>query len=286
MKENKDNNILTMLKGMIIGATMLVPGVSGGSMAMLLSVYDRLISAVSSFQKDKKGNLMFLALFSVAGGLGMVLFANPLLELIGRYPMPTRFFFVGAVAGGIPFIFREAKVRQFSWKVPCAVIAGLLMVLFFSAIPVENVRLETEGGVMGTLFLLIAGFIAAIALVLPGISVSYLLLLLGIYDATMEAISALKLSFLIPLGVGVLLGIFLTTKILEQAMEKYRQTTYLMILGFVLGSVVEVFPGIPSASELVLSVLMLFLGFSVIQWLAWKEKKLASSVEEIGLPCD
>lgn len=88
----KDNHILTALKGLIIGATMLVPGVSGGSMAMILGIYDRLISAVSSFMKNKKENLVFLLIFSMGGILGILLFANPLLQLIERYNMPMLYF--------------------------------------------------------------------------------------------------------------------------------------------------------------------------------------------------
>lgn len=76
----KDNNLLTALKGLIIGGTMLVPGVSGGSMAMILGIYDRLISSVSSFMKNKKGNLIFLMVFSMGGILGILVFASPLLQ--------------------------------------------------------------------------------------------------------------------------------------------------------------------------------------------------------------
>mgnify|MGYP005776197081 FL=1 len=89
----KQNKLESFLKGMIIGGTMLVPGVSGGSMAMILGIYSRLVSSVSSFTKDKKGNFLFLVIFSLGGGTGMLLFARPLLSLIERYPMPMLYFF-------------------------------------------------------------------------------------------------------------------------------------------------------------------------------------------------
>lgn len=96
----KNTPILTALKGIIIGGTMLVPGVSGGSMAMILGIYDRLITSVSSFTRRKKENLAFLIIFSLSGILGILLFASPLLRLIERYPMPMLYFFLGAVAAG------------------------------------------------------------------------------------------------------------------------------------------------------------------------------------------
>ena len=90
----KDQTIITALKGMLIGGTMLVPGVSGGTMAMLLGIYSRLISAVSSFRKDKKGNLLFLLVFALGGIAGMLIFARPILFLIEKFPMPMLYFFL------------------------------------------------------------------------------------------------------------------------------------------------------------------------------------------------
>ena len=123
----------------------------------------------------------------------------------------------------------------------------------------------------------LAGFVAAVALVLPGISVSYLLLMMGLYDTTMQAISQLQFSFLIPLGIGLILGVLLTTKVLEKAMTRYPQATYLIILGFVFGSIVEIFPGVPLWPEILLCIVTLAAGFFIIQLLARKETKKAAA---------
>lgn len=268
---NRTNNWFILLKGMIVGGTMLVPGVSGGSMAMILGVYDKLVSSVSSFRKHKKESFLFLLLFSLGGGIGMLLFANPLLSLLERYPMPMLYFFLGAVAGGVPLIFQQAEIKKFSWKIPLYINVGLLVVILFSFLPTGMFQSNTEAGGMTLLLLVLAGFVAAVALVLPGISVSYLLLMMGLYDETMRAISQLYLPFLLPLGIGLLLGIVLTTKGLERAMTKHPQPTYLIILGFVIGSMAQVFPGIPSGLELLVSLLMLAAGFGVIMLLSGKE---------------
>ena len=108
---------------------------------------------------------------------------------------------------------------------------------------------------------------AAIALILPGISVSYLLLLLGIYDRTLNAISSLDIGYLIPLGAGLILGVIATTKVLEYAMKKYPQPTYLIILGFVVGSVAEVYPGLPNGIEWVICIVTLLAGFGIIRYI-------------------
>ena len=104
----KKDGISTAAKGLIVGGTMLVPGVSGGSMAMILGIYDRLVSSVSSFTKQKKESFFFLTVFTFAALAGMMLFASPLLALIEAYTKPMMFFFLGTVAGGIPMMYQSA----------------------------------------------------------------------------------------------------------------------------------------------------------------------------------
>lgn len=267
----KDRKAIVALKGMIVGGTMLVPGVSGGSMAMILGIYGRLVSSVSSFLKDKKNNFLFLLVFCLGAGVGMILFANPLLGLINRYPMPMLYFFMGAVAGGIPLIYKQAEITSFSWKIPVYIIVGIVLVVLLSKLPTEGFSMELNGGVDDMIMPVIAGIIAAVALILPGISVSYLMLVMGLYDVLMESIGSLYLPFLVPLAVGLLLGILLTTRILERAMNQYPQPTYMIILGFVIGSVGEVFPGVPSLGQMPICVITLVAGFAVIYFLSRQE---------------
>ena len=269
----KNNNIFTALKGVIIGGTMLVPGVSGGSMAMILGIYDRLISAVSSFTKRKKENLAFLVIFSLGGILGILVFANPLLRLIERYPMPMLYFFLGAVAGGIPLIVKQSGAKRLSWRSCLYLILGLLVVSLFAFIPSGSFQSEMNAGPASFLLLAAAGVISAAALVLPGISISYLLLLMGIYDEMMRAVSEFYLPFLLPLAAGLVLGILLITKGLEYAMTRHPHPTYFIILGFILGSLGELFPGIPSGWELVLCILTLAAGFFAVLLLSRAELK-------------
>jgi putative membrane protein len=264
----KSIHIYTLLKGLIVGGTMLVPGVSGGSMAMILGIYDKLISSVSSFSKNLKHNLLFLSFFTLGGTIGIILFANPILSIIETHPMPTLYFFLGAVAGGIPLIITQSKVNNFSYRVPLYISIGLLLVLALASIPTGIFVMNDKTSFTGFILLLAAGIIAAIALVLPGISVSYLLLVMGLYDTTMEAISTFNFAFLITLGVGVLLGIILTTKMLEYALSHHTTSTYLIILGFVLGSIYEIFPGIPTGIEIIICGLSSLSGYCFISYLS------------------
>ena len=252
----------------------MVPGVSGGSMAMILGIYDKMIASVSSFMKHKAESMKFLSLAAIGGVLGMFLFSKPLLHLIETYPMPTLYFFMGAVIGSAPMVFRKSKLHHFSIRGICYVVLGIIMVMTIGMIPMGTVaETSAETGIEGMVYLALAGIIAAIALVLPGISVSYLLLVLGLYDETMKAISDLYLPYLIPLAVGLFLGVVLTTKILEKIMNDYPQPAYLVILGFVLGSLVEVFPGIPEGLDVLLCLATFAAGFLSIFLLSKKENE-------------
>lgn len=244
--------VRTFLKGAWIGGTMLVPGVSGGSMAMILGIYDELIASVSSFFKDIKRHFIFLSIFSGGAILGMIAFAKPISHLLNKYPMPVMYFFVGAVVGSIPLIYKKSTVREVNFRIIFYTLLGLVTMYLLAQLPTDALKSEMHSGLGSFLLLVGAGFVAAIALILPGISVSYMLLLMGMYDETMRAIGEFYLPFLVPLGLGLLIGVMMTTKILERAMSQHPQPTYLIILGFMVGSTMKVFPGIPAGAEIII----------------------------------
>lgn len=265
--------VIVFLKGLWVGGTMTVPGVSGGSMAMIMGIYDRLISSVSSFFKKPRESSLFLIEFVAGAGIGMLLFAKLISYLFTtNADIPIRFFFLGAVAGGVPMIYRKACMRKVNIKAVVYPVLGIILVVLLAMIP-EGLFTPQEGaGILGVLLQLAGGVIIAIGLVLPGISVSQMLYMLGIYEGIMENISNLNIIPLIPLGIGVAGGILLTTKILESLMEKHPQPTYLIILGFMFGSLPELFPGIPAGENLFLSIITAAAGFLLLYGLSKKEE--------------
>lgn len=258
------NKIEILLKGLCIGGTMMVPGISGGSMAMIMGIYDRLIFSVSSFQKNVKKNLLFLILFSAGGSLGMLLLSKPLSVVIERYPHLMLFFFMGIVAGSLPMMYKKAEVKRIQLSTVLYLVLGIAVVLLLKLLPSDLLQGQSQNGVVGFLMLMAAGVIAAIALVLPGISVSYMLLMLGLYEITIKAVSRFDFLLLIPLGLGLVLGVLGTTRLLETLMDKYPQPTYLMILGFMLGSVGELFPGVPTGLGWVFCIASFVAGSGII----------------------
>ena len=227
----------TVLKGGIIGATMIVPGVSGGTMAIILGIYDRLISAVSSFHKNVKENVLFLALFAIGAGCGFYLFATPVSWFLENFEFPTICFFVLIVLCGIPTIGKKSGVQKINFEALTYLIFGALLVTAISRIPSNVFQSVADIGSRFWLRLFLSGTAAAVALILPGISFTHFLLILGLYESLLDAIRNIQLTFLLPLGLGVIVGVLSLTKLLEHLMEKYPKQTYLMILGFIIGSV-------------------------------------------------
>ncbi len=254
-------SVLLWLKGIVIGAAMLLPGLSGGTTAILLGIYDSMVSAVSSFRKAPKKNLIYLATVALGGGVGILLFAKPLLFLTEQWEFPMTYLFMGAVLGGIPILWREGGIQRFSLSCVLYPLLGAALVVTIGYLPQDLFQMDGTLAVVNILLLLAAGIVLAVALVLPGISFSYLLLILGLYRPALAAVESLNFGFLLPLGMGVLAGVLLTTRLLERCMARHPQGTYLVILGFVIGSLKDVFPGVPAGWELLICPLTLAAGF-------------------------
>lgn len=256
--------LILFLKGAFMGASMLIPGVSGGTMAIILGIYDKLIKAVSNFLKSPKKNFFYLGTVALGGVIGMLLFSKALLQLTERFQMPMMYLFLGAVIGSIPLLCTKAKVKSVSFSLFFFPIVGLAIIFLLNSFSSGMVAFSTLTLTVRTLVIIAAGLIAAIALVLPGISVSYFLLILGMYQPTLTAIEQLDFAFLIPLGLSILVGILLSTKGLSYCMEKHTQKTFLIIIGFVLGSIPEIFPGLPSGNNIIICCITLLLGIGAI----------------------
>lgn len=264
--------VKNILKGMAIGAATLVPGVSGGTMAIILGIYDDLIHSISSFLDDWKKNTLFLLEVGFGALLSMLLFSRFLENAVKSYPHIMQFLFMGIIIGGLPVLYRKSvesgKRDKFDFVF---LMLGFAMVLLMSAEPEAIDIMAASQGALSMILLAAAGVIIAIALILPGISGSYMLLILGLYGTTLNAINTMKIQFLIPLGLGIAAGTLATTKIIEYFLQKYPSKTYMLIMGFVAGSLIPVFPGIPEMGvSLTASITAFIIGLLTILYMGQK----------------
>lgn len=234
---------------------MSVPGVSGSTMAIILGVYDNLINTISNFHKSIKFNAIYLGKFSAGVGLGIVSLAFFIKWILDAFTIPVSAFFLGLVLGGIPALYRKAKTVNIRLSSIFFFLLGLLIVVSTGYIPADDLEMLDGSGAFLYLMILISGIVVAAALVLPGISTSHMLLVLGMYDDLLKAITEFNILFLAAIGVATAAGIFLITKPIDWTMRNFPHQTYCAIIGFVLGSISSIFrdlvaPAIPEAAPL------------------------------------
>jgi putative membrane protein len=280
MSSKLKGNFEIILKGFVIGSSMSVPGVSGGTMAILLGIYDKLIGSISNFLKDLKGNIIFLMKFCIGAAAGIGSLAFAIKWLLEQFPLPVSFFFLGAVIGGIPALYKKTQETKLRLSSAAYFLIGLIVVIAIGFIPVGNFDIASGSGVTHYLMVLGTGIIIALALVLPGISTSHMLLVLGMYDAMLAAITEFNLIYIGIVGISTVVGIFLITKPIEWTLNKFPNQTYCMIIGFVLGSTSEIFrdkiiPAIPASVEIswlipavLISIVTFVLGYFAILYLS------------------
>lgn len=270
-------HLFDVLKGFAVGASMTVPGVSGGTMAMILGVYDRLITAVSRIFSEPKKHILFLLKFCAGGAAGVVLLAGVITWALSTPAgLPLRFAFMGAVAGGIPLIFRKAGLKKISIKSIPPILTGAVIVVLLAQLP-EGLFSPAREGAAAIAVRFAGGVIVAAALVLPGISASHMMYMLGIYEPVMDSVSRFDILSLLPLAAGLLVGTFLTARLLEKLLERHSQGCYLVILGFMAGSLRELIPAGADGVQLMLGAACALIGFAIVKTICDKERIRAAA---------
>lgn len=258
------NFLLDMLRGAVIGVANVIPGVSGGTMAVVMNVYDKLIGAVSRFRRDWKKNLLILFPIVLGAGIGILLFSSLIKFLLDRYPMAVNFFFMGLIVGSIPMIFKKATSGKFkpSYMIPFLLCLALMTGLAFLNVS-EDANSLTRALTFTNFFqFFFVSILAAFSMILPGISGSMIMLLFGTYNSVIVAISELNIMLLIPVALGCLIGLLGGAKLVDILMTRFPQVTFWAILGLVIGSLFSVFreSGFVWGTQGIIAILFLLIG--------------------------
>lgn len=247
---SKDNpvkiGLINFIKGFILGVANVIPGVSGGTMAVSMGVYELILSSIVNFFKDIKGN--FSKLLPIALGILVAIVSTSKLVTyaLTNYKAQTLCLFIGLIFGGVSLIMK--KIRGKGSKTNYLI----FFVVFFLVISLNFLKTGlieisfTNMGIIDYILLLVMGFIASSAMVIPGISGSFILMVLGYYDKIIYTVSTItdfsklgsNLLILVPFGIGVVMGIIFMAKLITNLIKKHETKTYFAIMGFVLSSVV------------------------------------------------
>ncbi len=239
---------ITSLKGFAMGAANVVPGVSGGTIALLTGIYSDIVDAISAITDKQTWKALLSGNFSefwrlikgnflLALAIGVILSIFSLARLmtlcLNSYPILTWAFFFGLILASSFYMFRDIK----GWNARCIAAVAIGVVL-----GIVTCTLSPTDTPDSFWFIFICGAIAICTMILPGISGSFILVILGKYDYIMQAISELDLPVLLVFALGCIVGILAFAKLLHWLLGRWEKETLLILLGFVLGSLVKVWP--------------------------------------------
>lgn len=294
------NMVQLLFIGIAIGMANVIPGVSGSTMAVVFNIYDRFVNAITVNIKKLIENRRFV--IPVVGGmaLGVLLFSKLITVLYENFPVQTDYFFTGLIIGSIPMLFSFMTKKQDGQKftakktisvVICA-LAGFAVLIGFGLLgsDVDTAKEISKSLPQWTfplaLHIFAAGCVGAIAMIIPGISGSLLMLIMGVYPIVMKSIPALFVPsqtlraffLLLPNGIGVLAGLLCGAWIVKTFLRIAPNQTYAVIFGLIAGSAIQLFPGIKGISSVLSGIACLLCALTGI-FLAYFSSKVTAKEE-------
>ena len=276
----KPLSLLNTAKGVGVGIANIIPGVSGGTIAVITGLYDELVDAFGNFFTSDGGwrrNLLFLAPVIVGILAGNIFFARVIGWLLERAPGATTWGFIGLILGSIPYLVRRAGMQSLRWYHPLLFLAGLAVVLWMGLTPRPAASPPiTELTALSALWVFSAAFIASIAMIIPGVSGSFLLLLIGMYSTLQNSFSTLNVPVILVFVGGTLVGVVMVSKGIAALLRTFHGSTYVAIIGLVVGSGIALYPGFGMGNNVALdgAGLAAGLGLSLLLGTGMKERLL------------
>ncbi len=244
--------LILFIKGIVLGVAFVIPGVSGGTLAVLMGIYEELIEAASNFYKsiaDFKKYIMYLLPIGLGVVFSVAVFAKLIKFGLDKAPIITILIFLGMIIGGIPALVRNVKGTKTNLKDMTLMLVGLIIVISMLIFHKSNSNVVlTNMSIGGYITLFLVGAIAAVTMVVPGISGSFTLMLIGYYEPILNLVNDItsfknlgpNLILIFIFMLGVFIGIIFISKIIEWCLKHYKRETYYAIIGFVLSSIISV----------------------------------------------
>ena len=270
---NIKDKIILGFKGFLIGLANIIPGVSGGTMAVSFGIYEEIIEIASNIFKNFKKNMAFILPIGIGAVIAIALLSNVITICLDKYQVATPLLFVGLILGGLPAIVKNIgkKITKPTNLIVFSITILFMLFIYLGIKDAKDVDF-TNVDAIGYIILFIVGAIAAITMVVPGISGSFVLMLIGYYKPIVKTVSDLthfnnvihNLCILIPFVFGVLFGIVSVSKLIKYCLKKYPEQTYSSIVAFVLSSVVLIIYPLLNVSasipELIVGIVLLLMG--------------------------
>ena len=256
-------NLKLIYYGALMGISNIIPGVSAGTIALIVGIYDELLVSVRDFFSPKiKRTLPFIIPLAIGVVGGILAFSWLISWLLTNAFEPVQFFFLGLILGVLPFLFREAEAKEtfrFIHIVLLLAVVSLVMLMNVFA-PEEGARTAYELTVQSGFWLFTAGIFASMSLLLPGLSGATVLLMFGVYGSAINALLTIDVPVILILVAGIGIGFIVSSRVIAYVLFNHRTLTYTVIIGLLIGSLTIVFPGISGQFGLMILSLLTFAG--------------------------
>lgn len=238
-----------ILKGFVIGVGKIIPGVSGALLAITLGVYENAIKAIGNFFKDPINNFKFLFPLGIGVVLSIPLTSKLILYLLNNFYIQVMLLFIGLITGGIIPLFNEINIRKTKISNYIVMFLSFIFVFLLSFIGDNIFFYEIDNILLKALIYLLIGFIDAATMIIPGISGTAIMMLLGLYDMLLNLLSTLNninsiidnLNLIIPYIIGIILTILILSRVMSYLFEYKKDTIYSSIIGFSISSILILF---------------------------------------------
>ncbi|MDD5936038.1 MAG: DUF368 domain-containing protein [Clostridiales bacterium] len=290
--------IKDILKGILIGIANIIPGVSGGTMAVSMGIYDQIIGSVTNLFKQFKKSMLTLLPYAIGMVIAIVGVSRIIEPMFEKYPLQTGSLFVGLILGGLPIILKKVKGKGTDG-------IGLILFFFFFALIIglqiigqkDSNNIEIQLSVAEVMKLFFIGVLASATMVIPGVSGSMILLTIGYYNPILQTInrctSALSpfnrtellnsIGILLPFGLGIVIGIFAIAKLIEFLLSRFEVKTFYAILGLITASPIAIYMSVGvttiNVTSVAVSIVTFGVGFIISFFLGGDESKAECILE-------
>ncbi len=271
---------MLFIKGLIIGIGKIIPGVSGSVIAISFGLYEKGIDAINNYFGNVKENTKFLLVLGSGILLSIILMSNLIKILLNKYYFLTILLFIGLISGGIPSLFSKIK-DSYNIKNLLLFLIIIAIIVFVNFLKSPN-NINIYYDLNGILLLILIGIVDAATMIIPGISGTAILILMGCYDIMLNLFSNLtnfteiikNIKYLIPFVIGLSVGIIIFVKLMDYFLKNYKEETYWGIAGLAISSIISMFIttlyGVYQLKEVFIGILLFILGYIISKTLSTK----------------
>lgn len=263
--------ISSFIKGLLIGMGAIAPGVSGGALAVIFGIYEKLTEAIGDIFKNFREKVSFFLPIALGGTVGILAFSRVMEYLFENYNTEVRYLFIGLMVGTFPSVIRQANKQGFKKAYLFPFILAFGLTLLFTVLENNAVQMIPESKPQ-VLQLMIYGAIIGFGTIVPGISASFILMYIGAYQVLLGGIANIDFMVLIPTGVGFIISIVIFARFINLLFKRVYGYTYYAVLGFVIGSIMPIFPGIALDKKYLICIVLFVVGFNLSYYISKFEK--------------